>query len=180
MQYFVSINQQVFGPMGPDQVMSYQPNAQTQISTDGFTWHPLYVFPELSARVNANQPYGQQPFPPYGQQNYMQQPYGQQPFQPYGQQPNGTSVDPQLLRMAQEKRVLFGVLALLIGTLGVQYFVIGKVGAGILTIVLCLLTCLLLGGWCWIVLIQGIVVLCMSDETFARKFLSPEKTFPIF
>ena len=70
-----------------------------------------------------------------------------------------------------------GVLAILIGTLGIHYFYIGKTEAGIFTILLSLVTC---GLWGIITLIQGIIMLTMSQEEFEHKYvLSPSK-FPIF
>lgn len=75
------------------------------------------------------------------------------------------------------KRILCGILAIVLGTLGVQYFVVGKVGAGLLTILLSLITC---GAWEIITLIQGILMLTMSDETFEQKYLNPDKWFPLF
>lgn len=107
------------------------------------------------------QDYGQQ------QQNYGQQ-YGQQP-QDYGQhndyyQPSG-------------KRVAAGICALLLGGLGVQYFVCGKIGAGFICILLTIITC---GFWEIVSLIQGIVMLTMSDQDFDRKYVYSDSTFPLF
>lgn len=75
------------------------------------------------------------------------------------------------------QRILCGVLALLIGGLGIQYFIIGKTTAGILNIVITLCTC---GIWSIINFIQGILMLCMSDDEFQRKYVDTTSTFPIF
>ena len=45
------------------------------------------------------------------------------------------------------------------------------------TILLSLVTC---GGWSIITLIQGILMLCMSDAEFNRKYVQTTSTFPIF
>lgn len=75
------------------------------------------------------------------------------------------------------QRVLCGLLAIFLGYLGIQYFVIGKTAAGIYTILLSLITC---GGWSIVTLIQGILMLCMSDAEFSRKYVQTTSSFPIF
>lgn len=70
-----------------------------------------------------------------------------------------------------------GVLALLLGALGIQYFYLGKTGAGFLTILLTIVTC---GGWEIITFIQGILMLCMTDEEFEQKYVYTDKSFPLF
>lgn len=75
------------------------------------------------------------------------------------------------------KKTLCGVLAIVVGSLGIQYFVLGKTAGGIYTILLSLITC---GAWSIITLIQGILMLCMSDEDFKRKYIDSPSTFPIF
>lgn len=75
------------------------------------------------------------------------------------------------------KKTLCGILAIVIGGLGVQYFVLGRVGAGFLTILLTLITC---GLWEIVMLIQGIMMLCMSDEDFKRKYIDSTSALPLF
>ena len=79
--------------------------------------------------------------------------------------------------MQDSKRVVCGILAILVGTLGVQYFVIGKTTAGLLTILLSLVTC---GCWGIVTLIQGIMMLCMTDAEFERKYVESTSTLPLF
>ena len=75
------------------------------------------------------------------------------------------------------KRVLAGIMAILFGTLGVQYFICGKVAGGFITILLSIITC---GGWGILTLIQGIMMLCMTDQEFERKYVDTTSTFPLF
>jgi TM2 domain-containing membrane protein YozV len=79
--------------------------------------------------------------------------------------------------LAGSNRVLCGVLAIFLGYLGVHYFITGKTTAGILTILLSCVTC---GAWSVITLIQGIMMLCMSDQEFQYKYVDTQKTFPLF
>ena len=124
------------------------------------------------------------------QQNYTpgQQPYTQ-PQQPYtsGQQPYGYSnfnaedyyarnnaFDSDALG---KSRGIFALLAIFIGGLGVQYFYIGKTTAGLLTILLSVVTC---GFWSLLTLIQGIILLCSDNYYFDRKFVYSNSALPLF
>jgi TM2 domain-containing membrane protein YozV len=75
------------------------------------------------------------------------------------------------------KKTLCGIMALLFGSLGVQYFILGKTAGGLITILLSLITC---GAWATITFIQGIVMLCMSDADFKRKYVDSTSTMPLF
>ena len=75
------------------------------------------------------------------------------------------------------KKILCGVMALLFGTFGIQYFILGKVSGGIYTILLSIITC---GCWGIVTFIQGILMLCMSDSEFERKYIANPASFPLF
>lgn len=75
------------------------------------------------------------------------------------------------------KRILCGIFAIILGGLGIQYFIMGKVAGGFITILLTLVTC---GIWEIVTLIQGIMMLCMSDDEFDRKYIQSTSTLPLF
>lgn len=75
------------------------------------------------------------------------------------------------------QKTLCGLMAILFGTLGVQYFILGKVSGGLITILLSLVTC---GAWGIVTLIQGIMMLCMTDDDFKRKYVDSTSTLPLF
>ena len=75
------------------------------------------------------------------------------------------------------KRILCGIMAMIFGTLGVQYFILGKIGGGFITILLSIITC---GLWEVVTFIQGILMLCMSDSDFRRKYIDNPATLPLF
>lgn len=77
----------------------------------------------------------------------------------------------------KKDKVTAGIFALLLGTLGVQYFYLGKVSAGVLSIVLSLFTC---GIWPVLMFIQGILMLTMTDEAFNEKYVDTDRSFPIY
>lgn len=70
-----------------------------------------------------------------------------------------------------------GILAILIGGLGIQYFYCGKVAGGLITILLSAVTC---GLWSVLMLVQGILMLTMTQEEFDRKYVYSTSTLPLF
>lgn len=70
-----------------------------------------------------------------------------------------------------------GVMAILLGCLGAQYFYVGKVAGGFITILLCLVTC---GLWDILMLVQGILMICMTQQEFDRKYVYSNSTLPLF
>lgn len=76
-----------------------------------------------------------------------------------------------------KSRGIAALLAILIGTLGIQYFYLGKTTGGILTIVLSLVTC---GAWGILTLIQGILMFCMDNYAFDQKYVYSQSSFPLF
>lgn len=75
------------------------------------------------------------------------------------------------------RQVAAAVLAILLGTLGLQYFYLGKTTAGIISILLGLCTC---GIWSVVTVVQGVLMLTMPAEEFRRKFVDSNATFPVF
>lgn len=67
----------------------------------------------------------------------------------------------------ENKKVIAGVLAIVIGSLGIHKFILGYTKEGIIQIVITLVTCGL-GGL--IGLIEGIIYLTKSDEEFMQTY----------
>ncbi len=76
-----------------------------------------------------------------------------------------------------KSRGVAGLLAILLGGLGIHYFYCGKVGGGFICILLTIVTC---GIWTILTLIQGIMMMCMKHEEFERKYVINPATFPLF
>ncbi len=68
-----------------------------------------------------------------------------------------------------EKKVPAGILAILLGWLGVHKFYLGYTKEGIITIVLCF------GFGGLIGLIEGIIYLTKSDEDFVNAYVTGKK-----
>jgi TM2 domain-containing membrane protein YozV len=65
-----------------------------------------------------------------------------------------------------------GVCAILLGGLGIHKFILGYTGAGVLMLLLSILTC----GIVWPILhiigiIEGIIYLCKTDDEFVRTYV---------
>lgn len=78
-------------------------------------------------------------------------------------------------------KIVAGVLAILLGALGIQYFYCGKTKAGVICLLVSLLTC----GFGAAILevltiIQGILILVGTQEAFMEKYVDSQNTFPLF
>ncbi|MCM1028764.1 MAG: TM2 domain-containing protein [Pseudoflavonifractor sp.] len=76
-----------------------------------------------------------------------------------------------------KSRGVAGLLAIFLGTLGIQYFYLGKSTAGVLTLIITLCSCGI-ANILW--LIQGIMMIAMSEDEFERKYINTTSTFPLF
>ncbi|MEE4001730.1 TM2 domain-containing protein [Tenacibaculum sp. FZY0031] len=75
---------------------------------------------------------------------------------------NGNTVPNQ-----ESKRVLAGILAILIGSIGIHKFVLGYTKEGIIQIIASIITC----GFAGIIpFIEGIIYLTKSDEEFVDTY----------
>lgn len=67
-----------------------------------------------------------------------------------------------------DNKILFGIMTIIFNAIGVPCFMVGKTKAGVLRIVLAIITFNVIGVINEIFgIIQGIKILCMSDEEFA-------------
>lgn len=68
-------------------------------------------------------------------------------------------------KASSRSRIVAAILAFLLGGIGVHKFYLGQIGWGILYLVFC---------WTFIpaiiAFVEFVILICMSDETFARRF----------
>lgn len=153
-QWYIIYNGEKVGPMSKENILAYSPTRDTRVWTEGMEdWQPLYKVPELMELLS-------------GHPNF-------QPMTPDGNLPPTT---PAGTYTTKDKTVC-GILALILGGLGVQYFYLGKIGAGLVTILLTIVTC---GIWEILTFVQGILMLTMTQEEFNRKFVFTNKFLPLF
>ena len=110
----------------------------------------------------------------YADQDQQQQQYG------YGQQYN--SFDSVFNNGPSGKsRGIAGLLAILMGSVGLHYFYLNKTSAGVLFLLATLLTCGILGTVTWIVsIIQGVLFFTSTQEEFEQKWVNTPNNFPLF
>ena len=129
------------------------------------------------------QPQGQawgQPQHPPVQGGGWENPNGQQNRQyAYGAAPQGGGVFDA--GPSGKSRGVAGILAILLGGLGVHYFYMGKSTAGIVFLLISLLSCGLLAAITGLIsLIQGIMFLTQSQAEFEKKYVNSPKQIPLF
>ncbi len=158
-EYYIRYNGQSVGPMPKHELKNYGLRPDSMVWCQNLpSWVPAYTIPDLRDVLAeaATTP------PPFNQ--------SQRGFSSGidGLEYTGTS---------GKSRLVFGLFAILLGWLGLQYFYVGKTTAGIISIILSLCSC---GLWEIVTLIQGILVLVMDQQTFENRYVYSRSTFPIF
>ena len=81
---------------------------------------------------------------------------------------NTPQTTPSTPSTPENKKLVAGILAILLGGLGVHKFVLGYVTEGIIQIGISIVTCGIAGGI--LGLIEGIIYLTKSDEEFYQTY----------
>ncbi|MGD0262675.1 MAG: NINE protein [Verrucomicrobiota bacterium] len=69
-----------------------------------------------------------------------------------------------------------GICGILLGSLGIHKFILGYTGAGLVMLLVTLLTCGLASPVMHVIgLIEGIIYLCKPDEEFVRVYVDGRK-----
>lgn len=80
-----------------------------------------------------------------------------------------------------KSRGIAGLLAILVGSLGVHYFYLGKTMPGVVFLLVSLLSCGTLAALLQIAaIVQGVIMMTGTQEEFERKFVNPAVSFPLF
>jgi TM2 domain-containing membrane protein YozV len=146
---------QQYGPVSAEQLRGWiaenRANAQTLAQTDGTQdWKPLSAFPEFAADLKP--PPASATMPPT-----ITSP-------PYTPVPRASNKIPA------------GICGILLGSLGVHKFILGYTGAGLVMLLVTLLTCGLASPIMHLIgLIEGIIYLCKPDEEFVRVYVDGRK-----
>jgi TM2 domain-containing membrane protein YozV len=74
--------------------------------------------------------------------------------------------------MGADKKILAGILGIVVGGFGVHKFVLGYTTEGIIQIVITFLTC---GAGGIVGIVEGIIYLTKSDEEFVRTYIQNKK-----
>lgn len=167
-EWYLVYNNQQIGPMSAQQLLSYNINPDTLVWRKGMTeWAPVYTLPELMQLINNRGPVPPSARPTYNPGSGASGGPGCPPVPPYGQPGVNSGKD----------KIAAGLLAIFLGGLGIQYFYVGKTTGGLLTILLSFVTC---GIWSFLMLVQGILMITMTQAEFDRKYVYNTTTLPLF
>ena len=73
-------------------------------------------------------------------------------------------------------KIAAGIFGILLGSLGIHKFILGYTGAGLVMLLVSVLSCFILSPLMHIIgLIEGIIYLCKSDEEFVRIYVDGRK-----
>jgi len=151
MYRIIGVDGRQYGPATADDIRRWiienRLNAQTLAHLEGAAeWKPLGAFPEFASDFKA--PAGPA-IPP--------------PFQPPPPLPN----DPRA-----STKIAAGIFGILLGPLGVHKFILGYTGAGLIMLLITVLSCF--AAWPimhLIGLIEGIIYLTKPDSEFVRLYV---------
>jgi TM2 domain-containing membrane protein YozV len=78
--------------------------------------------------------------------------------------------------MGGDKKLVAGILAILVGSLGVHKFILGYTTEGVIMLLVTVLTCGIAGIVMSVVgIVEGIMYLTKSDEEFVRTYIQNKK-----
>ena len=78
--------------------------------------------------------------------------------------------------MGGDKKILAGILAIVVGALGVHKFVLGYTTEGVIMLLISVLSCGMLAVIPSIIgIVEGIMYLTKSDEEFVRTYIQSKK-----
>jgi TM2 domain-containing membrane protein YozV len=87
-----------------------------------------------------------------------------------------SSIVPPTYASRASNKIPAGICGILLGCLGIHKFILGYTSAGLIMLLVTLLTCGAAGWVMWIIgLIEGIVYLCKPDEEFVRVYVDGRK-----
>jgi len=144
---------QEYGPVAAEQLKQWiaktRVNAQTRIQAGGAgEWKPLGSFPEWIGLVGAVPPPIAALCPPTA---------------------SATSD-------RASKKIAAGICGILLGALGIHKFILGYTGAGLVMLLVSVLTCGIASPLFHLIgLIEGIIYLTKSDEEFVRIYVDGRK-----
>jgi TM2 domain-containing membrane protein YozV len=147
---------QQYGPVGAEQlrvwIVENRANAQTMVQTEGTQeWKPLGSLSEFAADLK----------PPA---TVTPPPTIAPPPSPYTPNPRAANKIPA------------GICGILLGSIGVHKFILGYTGAGLVMLLVSVLTCGLASPIMHVIgLIEGIIYLCKPDDDFVRVYVDGRK-----
>jgi TM2 domain-containing membrane protein YozV len=111
----------------------------------------------------------------------QEQPNFQEQWRQFGNQAQTAVDDVFSSGPSGKSRGVAGLLALLLGSVGVHYFYIGKSTAGVIFLLVALLSCGVLGTVTWVIsIIQGVLFFTSTQQEFEQRWVYSPSNFPLF
>ena len=155
MYKFIGADGQQYGPVNLDQIRRWlaenRLRADTLVQAEGSPdWKPLNSFPELAAELKSTPPTITPPTAP----------------PPWVPAPNPRA----------SNKIPAGICGIILGSFGVHKFILGYTGAGILMLLITVLSCGILSTLTHLIgLIEGIIYLAKTDDDFVRTYVDGRK-----
>lgn len=153
MYKIIGADGQQYGPVTLPQMRQWiaenRLRADSLVQAEGsIEWKPLASFPELAAEFRTSPP----------------------PITP------SPAAPPLMSNPRASNKIPAGVCGIILGALGVHKFVLGYTGAGIIMLLLTVLSCGALYPIMHLIgLIEGVLYLAKSDEEFVRTYVDRRK-----
>ena len=155
MYRIVGKDGQQYGPVTAEQLRTWiaenRANAQTLAQAEGTQeWKPLGSFPEFAPDLK---------------------PPSVSASTPPTMTPPSSAPVPRA-----SNKIPAGICGILLGSLGIHKFILGYTGAGLIMLLVTILTCGIAGCVMHVIgLIEGIIYLCKPDEEFVRVYVDGRK-----
>jgi len=152
MYKIIGADGRLYGPVNAEELKRWigenRVNGLTQVETDGATdWKTLGVLPEFADALRVTPP-----------------PLAAPPVASHA------VADQASIKIAA------GICGILLGSLGVHKFILGYTGAGLVMLLVTVLTCFIAAPVFGIIgMIEGIIYLTKSDEEFVRTYMDGRK-----
>src|SRR5690348_4408684 len=147
MYRIIGVDNQQYGPVTAEQIRRWltenRVNGQTMAQLEGTQeWKPLTSFAEFANEFKAPPPLG-------------------------SPQPLATTIAAKA-----SSKIPAGVCGILLGSLGIHKFILGYTGAGLIMLLVSVLSCFILSPIMHLIgLIEGIMYLTKSDADFVRFYV---------
>ena len=164
MYRIIGTDGQQYGPVPPEQIRRWlsenRVNAQTLTQLEGTQdWKPLISFGEFAADLKSQ--------PPTTTATAAGAP---PPAVPPSIAPAGAAAP------RASTKIPAGICGILLGGFGVHKFILGYTGAGLIMLLVSLLTCFLAYPVMHVIgLVEGIIYLTKTDEEFVRTYVDARR-----
>ncbi len=158
MYKMIGADGQPYGPVSADQIRRWiaegRAAGHTLLQAEGTTeWKPVSQFPEFANDVKASPP----------------------PNPPVVTPTTAGPTNPVIAAKASNK-IVAGICGILLGSFGIHKFILGYTGAGVIMLLVTLLSCCFASPIMSVIgIIEGVLYLTKSDEDFVRTYVDGRK-----